>query len=144
VKSLDRKYSKGDFILVPMVDPKKRKKVNLCKKGKMVQIHIYVLVAMAFLGHVRSGRSSKIVVDHINNDPSDDRLVNLQVITQRENSTKDQNKKFTGAFYQNQCNKWMSQICIDGKKVHLGLFSTPEEAHKAYKDKLKNLNQNID
>jgi hypothetical protein len=28
--------------------------------------------------------------------------------------------------------KWIAQICINGKKKHLGLFSTPELAYAAY------------
>ena len=28
--------------------------------------------------------------------------------------------------------KWRAQICVDGKKIHLGLFDTPQAGHAAY------------
>jgi hypothetical protein len=37
-----------------------------------------------------------------------------------------------GAFYSNQTKKWFSRICIDGKRLWLGTFESPEKAHLAY------------
>ena len=42
---------------------------------------------MAFLNHKPNG--NKLVVDHINNVKTDNRLSNLQIITQRKNTSKD-------------------------------------------------------
>ena len=50
-------------------------------ESKMKQIH--KLVAMAFLGHVPDG--NKIVVDHIDHDKLNNKVSNLEVVTQREN-----------------------------------------------------------
>lgn len=29
--------------------------------------------------------------------------------------------------------RWLAQINVNKKKIHLGYFSTPEEAHEVYK-----------
>lgn len=57
------------------------------KNGLKLTKRVHSLMAITFLGHTYGDR--KIVVDHINNDPLDNRLENLQVISMKENSTKD-------------------------------------------------------
>lgn len=66
-------------------------KTSLCKDGKQRKFAIHQLIAMAFLGHVPCGH--KLVVDHINDDKLDNRLENLQVITNKENIVKSINNK---------------------------------------------------
>jgi hypothetical protein len=50
-------------------------------------ISISQCVATAFLDHTRCGH--ELVVDHIDNNPLNNRLDNLQVITHQENCIKD-------------------------------------------------------
>ena len=61
--------------------------VNLRKTRGGQRRTIHSLVAEAFLGHVRCGY--KVVVDHINNDKLDNRVENLQLLSNRENGIKD-------------------------------------------------------
>jgi hypothetical protein len=75
-------------------------------------------------------------IDHINDIPTDNRLVNLQPLSHRDNNIKakaryHKTSKYTGvsAHYR----KWKAQIGNKGKKYHLGYFDTQEEAHEAYK-----------
>ena len=110
----------------------------LCKDGKNKNIKIHVLVAMAFLGHVPGGY--KIVVDHIDNNRLNNHVSNLQLITQRENSSKDRKNgtsQYTGVVWYKSANKWKSQITINGKLKHLGLFTSEEAAAEAYQNALK-------
>lgn len=81
-------------------------------------------------------------VDHINGNPSDNRLANLRRAT---NSQNQQNRRlgsnntsgYKGVFFNKQCRKWAATIFADGRARHLGLFSTPDQAHVAYVDAAK-------
>jgi len=37
-----------------------------------------------------------------------------------------------GSSFHKPTQKYVSQICVNGKYKHLGLFSTPQEAHDRY------------
>ena len=114
-------------------------KVALHKNSKSKTIKIHVLVAMAFLGHVPDG-TQKIVVDHIDNNQLNNHVSNLQLISQRENLSKDKKNgtsQYTGVSWQKSKNKWVSQIKINGKIKNLGYFTSEEEAAEAYQNALK-------
>ena len=114
--------------------------VVLCREGKLKTIKVHKLVAMAFLNHTPD-RYNGLIVDHINCDKLNNRLSNLQLINQRENTSKDRKgtSKYTGVSWYKTSNKWISQIIINGKKKHLGYFKCELEASAAYQSKLKEL-----
>jgi hypothetical protein len=77
------------------------------------------------------------VVDHINGDKLDNRKENLRICSIAENclnskAHRDNKSGFKGAFLHKPSGRWMAQIARDGKKKHLGYFSSAEEAHAAY------------
>jgi hypothetical protein len=114
------------------------KRVGLFKNNKLKYFYIHQLVAMAFLNHKPCG--FKLVVDHINDNCLDNRVENLQIISQRENVYKTQNKyssNFKGVHWDKKSKKWRSQININGKIKSLGFFINELEAHLAYKNALK-------
>ena len=101
---------------------------------------MHILVAMAFLGHKPDGH--KIVVDHINGDKLNNRLENLQLITNRENVSKDRNgcsSKFVGVHWDKSTSKWKAHIAIEGKQKHLGRFSNELQAAEAYQLELNKI-----
>ena len=115
--------------------------VRLSKNGKSKTLRIHQLVAVAFLNHKPDG-THKLVVDHINDDKLDNRVENLQIVTQRENSHKTQgnySSKYKGVHWSTRDNKWLSQIQINGKLKYLGLFKCELAASVAYQNKLKTL-----
>lgn len=109
-------------------------RVNLNRKTKRV----HQLVAMAFLNHTPCGY--KLVVDHINNNKLDNRVENLQLITNRENSSKDRtggSSKYTGV--SRSRNKWHASIKIKQKTINLGYYNCETKAHLVYQNKLQEL-----
>lgn len=131
----------GEKILKPVIGRNGYLQVKLCNKEKQKNVKIHQLAAMAFLNHTPCGH--KIVVDHKNNDKQDNRLSNLQLISQRENASKDKkgSSKFTGVYWKKEDNKWSSQIIINGKKKYLGLFNSEVEASEYYQAALKSIEE---
>ena len=105
-------------------------------------MYVHQLVAMAFLGHVPNGQ--KLVVDHIDGDKLNNNLNNLQVITNRENTSKDRSggtSKYVGVSWSKQNKKWKAQIRVDGKQIYIGHFTNEIDAHNAYQKKLKEISK---
>jgi hypothetical protein len=114
--------------------------VQLRKENKGSCKTVHKLVAMAFLNHTPD-RTHKIVVDHIDNDKSNNKLENLQLISQRENVSKDKNNvssKYTGVSLVKASGKWRAAIRISSKTKYLGTFDTEAGASEAYQ-KILNL-----
>ena len=91
------------------------------------------------------GTEPKHQIDHINGDPSDNRIANLREATPAENS---QNKKgpmknnksgIRGVSYSKAAKKWQAFIALDGETKYLGLYQTPELAGSAYEAARKSL-----
>ncbi len=120
--------------------------VNLCKNSKCKQFWIHQLVAVIFLNHTPCGL--KLVVDHINDNPSDNRVENLQIVTHRYNVCKTQGKyssQYKGVYWNKAAKKWNSCIKINKKQKYLGRFTDEYEAHLAYQNALKQIeNERLD
>ena len=77
-------------------------------------------------------------IDHIDGNPLNNRIENLRVVTNQENS-KNQKLRCTntsgvmGAYFHKRDQKWIAQIKVDGKLIFLGYFGTFEEAVAARK-----------
>ena len=114
--------------------------VDLSKGGKSKTRTIHQLVAEAFLNHTTCGH--KLVIDHINNIKTDNRLENLQVVTNRKNTSKDKKgftSEYTGVCWNKRDSKWYASIRINGKIKHLGVFADELEAAEAYVKALKEI-----
>lgn len=85
-----------------------------------------------------TGSDPQNTVDHKNGDRADSRLENLREATFGQNmvNSKPSVKAplgIKGIHLFKQTNRWSSGISVNGKKMHLGYFATPEEAADAYK-----------
>lgn len=150
VKSLDRVVPHGRFgefklkgrVLKPSATTKGYLSLDLCKYGMIKTITVHKLAAMAFLNHEPCGM--KEVVDHIDNNPLNNRVDNLQLITSRENVSKDKTggtSQYVGVSWDKNAKKWKASIRINGKLKHLGLFTDEYEAHLAYQKKLNEISK---
>jgi len=135
VKSLPHKRCFSEKILKPSRGSHGYLILNLRKDGKPKTRCIHQLVAEAFLGHVPCG--TKIIVDHIDENPLNNRLDNLQLYSSRANTAKALKFKggtseYVGVSWAKNANKWISQIYINGKQKQLGYFTDEMEAYDAY------------
>ena len=122
----------------------KQSKVNnyphivLHNKGIPETFKVHQLLAIVFLNHKPCGY--KLVVNHINFNTLDNRVENLEIVTQRENANKKHIKsssKYLGVLFDKTRNKYRSQIQIDGKNITLGRFKNEYDAHLTYQKSLK-------
>lgn len=83
------------------------------------------------------GKWPKEQIDHINREPSDNRISNLREASQsqnKHNTGRYSNNKsgYKGVYWFKDTGKFAAQIIHNRKKHHLGYFTTAEEAHEAY------------
>jgi hypothetical protein len=98
--------------------------------GKFTSVPIHRLIMNAHKGQE---------VDHINNNGLDNRRSNLRICSHSQNMMNTQlNKNNKSGFKgvsidkKNKYLSWRAQISINNKKICLGNFVIPEEAHEAY------------
>jgi hypothetical protein len=83
-----------------------------------------------------NGSFPEMVIDHINGNQSDNRIINLRDVAHKTNQQnirsphKDSSSGCLGV--SRSLKKWRAHLCVDGKFIYLGTFSTKEEAHQAY------------
>lgn len=154
VKSLDRIVTKSNGVQMVLKGKELKKskqktgylKVNLYKNRIEKQFLAHQVVAIVFLNHVPNG-TNEIVVDHINGIRHDNRLENLQLITNRENSSKDKIGKgsspYIGVSFLKAKKKYESRIRYKGKLIHLGNYIDPYDAHLAYQKALERINKGL-
>jgi len=112
------------------------------KFGKRLSGH--QIVAMAFLNHIPDSYS--LVIDHINGIGTDNRLLNLRIVTHAQNLSVCYKREkhgctssFRGVSWHKPYKKWRANITKDGKSKHIGYYFTEMEAHEAYQIALKSI-----
>lgn len=107
---------------------------HICVDGRRYQEHRLVWLLV-------HGESPQGVVDHINGDPTDNRLENLRLVTKTGNrqnqrkASKNSSTGFLGVVPRRDCDSGLmygASIQADGRRFELGTFATPEAAHEAY------------
>ncbi len=76
-------------------------------------------------------------VDHADLDRGNNRIDNLRPATTSQNqgnkkANRNNTSGFKGVAFEADRGKWKAHICVNRKKINLGRFDTPEEAHAAY------------
>lgn len=102
-------------------------------KGKEYKVHR--IVYMLHHGSI----PDDMVIDHINRDITDNRIENLRIVSQNDNSK----NQIGSGIRQLPSGRWAAAIGVDYTSNHLGTFDTQEEARNAYliaKNKLHTIN----
>lgn len=85
-------------------------------------------------------------IDHINGVRTDNRICNLREVTPAQNmQNKGQYRSnrsgCRGVSWHKKSGKWVAQITVDGKKHHLGLRSSLEDAQQLYLEARRRMNE---
>lgn len=76
-------------------------------------------------------------VDHIDLDPSNNRIENLRPATQSQNNCNKQShgrntSGYKGVSLRRDTGRWQAVINVSKQRIHLGYFDSPESAAQAY------------
>jgi hypothetical protein len=96
----------------------------------MKLFRVHRLIAKCFIDN----EYNKKQVNHKNSNPSDNQIENLEWVSASENNChkfigKNTSSIYRGVTYVTRDKRWLSQIQIDNKKIHLGMFKTEKEAY---------------
>ena len=97
------------------------RKIQLYNNGSKKKWFVHRLVLQAFKG------KSDLHCDHLNNNRSDNRIENLEYVTQQENNRREQERRLERDLPSNiymSGKKFRARIC----KIDLGSYSKIEEA----------------
>lgn len=78
-------------------------------------------------------------VDHVDNNPSNNKIENLREANRTNNCQNTRIRKTNksgckGVSWFKKYSKWIAQIQVNKKKMNLGYFDDPKEAAEAYKE----------
>lgn len=95
------------------------------------KLSVHRIVADAFISN--PDPDTKICVDHIDHNRTNNRADNLQWATLHENARKrgimgNNTSGITGVYFNKPTGKWMAYIRDKGKMVYLGIYDTKGEA----------------
>lgn len=95
---------------------------------------VYLSHRLAFL--YVNGKFPDNQVDHINGERTDNRYLNIRLVSGSENHRnrglqKNNKSGRIGVLFRNKRNKWVAQVTLNGKCRHLGDFDNIEDASKA-------------
>jgi hypothetical protein len=126
---LNRGYEK---ILKPLPSGIGYFRVGLFKDKKCKEHYIHRLVALHFISEIKEGYS----VNHIDSDKSNNKIQNLEIVTNRENTchkfiNKNKISRYIGVSFNKNANKFISAIKINGIRKHLGYFNDELSAYQA-------------
>jgi len=134
-----RKY-KGK-ILSPSVDKFGYYKVILNKNGVSTSKRIHRLMWETFKGKIPKNK----VIDHIDNNPKNNQIKNLQLLSHRDNiikGTVDKRSKYSkypNVSYRLDRKKYFGRLQVNGKSIITGHFNNELDAYNSVKNyKIKN------
>lgn len=122
---VERLYKKHGWVEVTNTDNTKLGYNTVTINKKPTKRHR--IIASCFIGLNIDDLTQ--IVDHINRDKLDNRVENLRIVTQQQNTFNSIAKG-----YRLEQNKWRASIMLDGKSIYLGRYDTEPEARQAYLD----------
>lgn len=105
--------------------------------GRVKKVYMHRLISIDLLSFDPASR-----VDHIDGDGLNNTRHNLRAATTSQNGCNrgkpcDNKSGYVGVSWHRGGKKWTGQICINQKRVYLGLFRDAKEAARAYNEAAK-------
>ena len=129
IKSTTRRVKTGDVA----GSKNNRRYINIRVNKKQYLAHRLAYLYM-------TGNFPENFIDHINHIKDDNRWANLRDATNSQNQANQLKRKnnksgYKGVAYYKRDKKWHARIMYMKKRIHIGYYTTPEEAYEAYKKK---------
>lgn len=85
------------------------------------------------------GEQPTSILDHINNDATDNRIENLRPASMNQNqhnakTRKDNTSGVKGVYWHKPNKRWIARVKINNKYIHIGNFTDLNEAEQAVKE----------
>jgi hypothetical protein len=150
---LEYNHDTGLFTWIKAVEVRKRadRKVSNVAGYKTNHGYIVIMVKqkeyrahrLAYL--YMTGKFPENDIDHINHIRDDNRWTNLRDATGSQNQANQAKRKnntsgYKGVSWNERDKRWRAQIKYMNKHIHIGHYTTAEEASEAYKKKATELN----
>ena len=103
--------------------------INTTIDGKLCRAFAHQLIYYTHYGTIPD------IIDHINQDITDNRIENLRESTRQQNALNTDAKGYTELKNKQGSIRFQAQIKINGKNEYIGCFNTKDEAHAAYLDR---------
>ena len=129
----------GDIITITKIVSNRLKngyKISCVKNanGKVNTLYSHQLAWYLYYGEIIE---DGYVIDHINKNKMDNRIVNLRKITKQQNHFNTNAKGYTYHKKGSYKGKYTAKIMLNYKSIVLGRFNTEQEARQAYLDAKK-------
>jgi hypothetical protein len=129
---LDYSPENGEFVwkVQRAGNAKVGQRAGTCYNGYIsikVDLKLYPAHRLAWLYVYGCFPEKPLVIDHIDRNPSNNRICNLRAVTQVVNQY---NRPSRGTAPHK--NKWQARLKKGDKLLYLGLYDTEEEAHNVY------------
>ena len=130
VERLNQNYKPAKWTIVENTANHSGEYNKIGINGKFILRHR--LLAYCFLGldDIVGERGADDCIDHRYGNKLDNRVENLRITTQQGNQHNQTKAK--GYSWNKQNNKYHASIKLNGKDIHLGYYTTEEEARQAY------------
>jgi len=105
-----------------------------CVNGKQKTVYLHRVILARMLGRDLQANEH---VDHIDGNGLNNTRPNLRLATNAQNSANSRKNAnntsgFKGVCWYEQPGKWRACIKVSGKLIHLGYFTSKDDAHAAY------------
>jgi len=113
---------------------------DLCIDGVEYHYLLHQIIWIHCHGLIPEG----YIIDHKDNNPSNNNITNLRLATYTQNQANRQKQDktssmFKGVYWNKKFKKWCAQIQKDGKSIYLGLFTNEIDGAIEYNKKAKEI-----